>query len=47
MRFAWPLFEKGVMQPVVDRVYDWSQVADAHRYMESNQSQGKIVLRVK
>lgn len=45
-RFAWPLFEKGVMQPVVDRVYDWSQVADAHRYMESNQSQGKIVLKV-
>ncbi|HKK78609.1 MAG TPA: zinc-binding dehydrogenase, partial [Phaeodactylibacter sp.] len=45
-RFAWPLFEKSVLRPVVDRVYNWSQVADAHQYMESNQSKGKIVLRV-
>lgn len=45
-RFAWPLFEQGTIKPVIDRVYDWSQAADAHRYMESNQSQGKIVLNV-
>lgn len=44
--FAWPLFASGQLRPVVDKVYDWSEVADAHRYMESNQSRGKIVLRV-
>ena len=45
-RFAWPLFENGTLKPVVDRVYDWAEVAEAHRHMESNQSKGKIVLRV-
>ncbi len=44
--FAWPLFANGQLRPVIDKVYDWSEVAEAHRYMESNQSRGKIVLRV-
>jgi tumor protein p53-inducible protein 3 len=44
--FAWPLFANGQLRPIVDKVYDWSEVAEAHRYMESNQSKGKIVLRV-
>lgn len=45
-QFAWPLFESGQLRPVIDKVYDWREVAEAHRYMESNQSQGKLVLRV-
>jgi putative PIG3 family NAD(P)H quinone oxidoreductase len=44
--FAWPLFANGQLRPVIDKVFDWSEVAEAHRYMESNQSKGKIVLRV-
>lgn len=44
--FAWPFFANGQLRPVIDKVYDWSEVAGAHRYMESNQSKGKIVLRV-
>lgn len=44
--FAWELFEKDILQPVVDKVFDWQDVAEAHRYMESNQNKGKIVLRV-
>lgn len=44
--FAWELFEKEILQPVVDRVYDWREVAEAHRYMESNQNKGKIILRI-
>ncbi len=44
--FAWPLFADGRLRAVVDRVYGWEEVAEAHRYMESNQSQGKIILRV-
>jgi len=41
-----PLFENGTLKAVVDRVYDWSDVADAHRYMSENRNAGKIVLRV-
>ncbi|MEQ8702443.1 MAG: NAD(P)H-quinone oxidoreductase [Phaeodactylibacter sp.] len=44
--FAWPLFANGQLRPIVDKIYDWSEVAEAHRYMESNESKGKIVLRV-
>ncbi len=42
-----PFFESGDLAPVIDRVYDWSDVAEAHRYMEENRNAGKIVLRVK
>ncbi|TPE44762.1 NAD(P)H-quinone oxidoreductase [Pontibacter mangrovi] len=45
-RFALPLFKEGKLKPVVDSVYDWKDVAEAHRYMEQNKNIGKIVLRV-
>lgn len=45
-QFAWPLFESGKLKPIIDSVYDWTKVADAHRYMEANQNKGKIVMRV-
>lgn len=41
-----PLFDTGQLQPVIDRIYDWSDANEAHQYMESNRSQGKIILRV-
>ena len=44
--FALPRFRDGRLRPVIDRVYDWREAADAHAYMESNQNMGKIVLRV-
>lgn len=44
--FALPYFSTGRMKPIVDRVFDWSEVSSAHRYMESNANTGKIVLRV-
>ena len=40
-----PLFESGRLAPVVDRVFPLEEVAEAHRYMESNANFGKIVLR--
>ena len=43
-RFAWPLFEKGRLRPVVDRIFPMEEALAAHRYMENNQNQGKIVL---
>ena len=45
-QFAWPLFANGQLRPIIDKVYDWSDVVEAHRYMESNQSKGMIVLKV-
>ncbi|MFQ5583547.1 MAG: NAD(P)H-quinone oxidoreductase [Calditrichia bacterium] len=39
-----PAFEAMELKPVVDRVFPWQQVADAHRYMEENRNMGKIVL---
>jgi NADPH2:quinone reductase len=41
-----PLFEAATIRPVVDRVFALDEVADAHRYMETNANFGKIVLRV-
>lgn len=45
-QFAWPLFESGQLKPIIDSVYEWIEVADAHRYMEANKNQGKIVLKI-
>lgn len=44
--FAWEAFEKGDLKPIVDRIYNWKDVVEAHRYMESNANKGKIVLKV-
>ena len=39
-----PLFESGLVRPVVARRFPMGRVADAHREMEGNQVFGKIVL---
>lgn len=44
--FALPRLLDGRLKPVVDRIFDWKEAAEAHRYIESNQSKGKIVLEV-
>ena len=41
-----PGFDEGVLQVVVDRRYPLSEIADAHRYMETNANVGKIALDV-
>jgi len=40
------LLESGRVRSIVDRVFPFEQVADAHAYMETNASVGKIVLRI-
>ena len=42
-----PRFESGELFPVVDRVFDLREAAEAHAYMEDNQNAGKVVLRVR
>lgn len=44
--FALPLIEQGKIKPVIDSVFDWAEVAEAHRYMEANKNVGKIVLKI-
>ena len=45
-QFAWPSFEDQTFKPIIDSVFDWKEVADAHRLMEANKNQGKIILKV-
>jgi putative PIG3 family NAD(P)H quinone oxidoreductase len=45
-QFAAPKFEQQQLTPVIDKVFDWSEVTTAHQYMEQNQNVGKIVLQV-
>jgi len=40
-----PMFERGLLRPVVDTVLPMRDVVEAHRRMEQNQNIGKIVLR--
>ena len=41
-----PLFTTGKLRPVIDKSFAISNIQEAHRYQESNQSFGKIVLSV-
>jgi putative PIG3 family NAD(P)H quinone oxidoreductase len=41
-----PMFERGLLRPVIDREYSLAEVRDAHARLESNETVGKIVLRV-
>ncbi len=41
-----PLFEQRVLHPVVDEVFPFGKVAEAHAAMEENRNTGKIVLEV-
>jgi NADPH2:quinone reductase len=45
-KHALPDFERGVIQPTLDRIFSWRDVEEAHRYMQENINRGKIVLRV-
>lgn len=41
-----PLLESGAVRPVVDRVFGFKDVRQAHEYLESNDSFGKVVLEL-
>ncbi|MEX0945139.1 MAG: NAD(P)H-quinone oxidoreductase [Balneolaceae bacterium] len=38
------LFKQGKLKPIIDSIYDWLDVEDAHSRMKNNQNAGKIVL---
>jgi tumor protein p53-inducible protein 3 len=44
--FAIPLFAEGRLKPVIDSVWEWDKVSEAHEHMQKNNNTGKIILRV-
>lgn len=44
LKNVWPLIEQGKVKPIVDSVFDASDVAKAHQRMESSEHMGKILL---
>ena len=44
---VWPLLAAGRVAPVIDRIFPLTEAADAHRWMESSNHIGKIVLRAR
>ena len=44
--FVKELVETGVIKPTVDRSYPFAQAAEAHRYVESGQKMGSVVINI-
>ena len=45
-QFVFDGLTSGALKPVIDRTFALDEIVDAHRYMESNQQKGKIVVTV-
>jgi NADPH:quinone reductase len=45
-KYVFDMLKKGTFKPVIDKTFKLDQIADAHRYMESNSQSGKIVVTV-
>jgi NADPH:quinone reductase-like Zn-dependent oxidoreductase len=45
-RFVYDGLQSGKLKPVIDRTFTLDQIVEAHRYMESNQQNGKIIVTV-
>ena len=46
VKFVTDGLKSGALNPVIDKVFTLDQIVEAHRYLESNQQIGKIVVKV-
>lgn len=46
LKYIYDNLESGKLKPVIDRVFPFEQIVDSQKYMESNQQNGKIVVKV-
>lgn len=44
--FCWNEFTDGSFFPVIDKIFDWEEVQQAHQRMEDNLNMGKIILKI-
>lgn len=44
--FALEKIASGRIKPVIDKIYDWKDIIEAHKRMEENKNIGKIVMRI-
>ena len=45
-QYVYDGLQSGALKPIIDRIFPLDAIADAHRYLESNQQKGKIVVTV-
>jgi tumor protein p53-inducible protein 3 len=44
--FAKDRFVEGRLKPIIDSIWDWDKINEAHEYMEQNNNTGKIIIRI-
>jgi NADPH:quinone reductase-like Zn-dependent oxidoreductase len=44
--FLKDLIEKQKLKPVIDRTYDFNQIVEAHRYLDTGRKRGNVVIKI-
>jgi NADPH2:quinone reductase len=42
-----PTLKQGHIKPIIDYVFPWEMIQDAHKHLESNRNFGKVVLKIR